>query len=376
MLTRASLFVDSKILSENLAKLRSIAPGKEIIPMVKADGYGHGAVEVSRVLLQNDIKILGVASLAEALELRRELPSFQFEIYVFSDVQLSDSSNIELYRNFRLTPIISNRRDLKTFLSEKTFAHFPLMLKFNTGMNRLGLALNEVEEVAREIKQAGRSSIDHVMTHFACASQNIELASNKRQQENFAKLLNELQSLGLSIEATSIANSGAIEQGAGLEYSHIRPGIMMYGPSSLIPGLKSRWQGRVISSLRVRVLQSQEMKKGDPIGYGASPLGKDGRLIIAAIGYGDGFNNRYQKSKFEVITPKGDRVPVDVVGRVNMDMVQLLAPPESRIDSGDELVFWNDDPRTLDLLCQSSQTIPYEVFCQLSGRVPRIFTLA
>src|SRR5690606_39351161 len=119
-----------------------------------------------------------------------------------------------------------------------------------------------------------------------------ELASNKRQQENFAKIVSELQSFGLSPEATSIANSGAIEQGAGLEYSHIRPGIMMYAPSSLIPGLKSRWQGRVISSLRVRVLQSLEMRKGDPIGYGASPLGKDGRLIIAAIGYGDGFNNR------------------------------------------------------------------------------------
>lgn len=376
MLTRASLFVDSNILSENLAKLRSIAPGKEIIPMVKADGYGHGAVEVSRILLQNEVKILGVATLAEALELRRELARFQFEVFVFSDVQIHDPANLEFYSNFRITPVISNRSDLKIFLTDKAFAHFPLMLKFNTGMNRLGFGLNEVEAVAKEIKHSGRSSIAHVMTHFACASQNIELASNKRQQENFASVVSELKSLGLEVEATSIANSGAIEQGAGLEYSHIRPGIMLYGPSSLIPGLKSRWNGRVISSLKVRILHSQEMKKGDPIGYGASPLGKDGRLLIAAIGYGDGFNNRYQKSKFEVITPKGDRVPVDVVGRVNMDMVQLLAPPESKIDSGDELIFWNDDPRTLDLLCQSSQTIPYEVFCQLSGRVPRIFTLA
>lgn len=344
--------------------------------MVKANGYGHGAVGIAQTLLENDVKILGVATLSEALELRRELSKFRYEILVFSDVQLGDIDNHDLYRDFRITPVISSRRDLDLFLSTSVFKNFPLYLKFNTGMNRLGIPHQEVDEVSKQLLTHGRKSITHVLSHFACASQIITLASNERQLANFKQVLNSLKSHGLSIEQTSMANSGAIEQGFALEFSHIRPGIMMYGASSLIPGVSSNWTGRIISRLDVRVLHAQEMKRGDPVGYGATPIGRDGRLLIAAIGYGDGFNNRYQKAKFNIKTESGETVPVDVVGRVNMDMVQLLAPIQANIKTDEVVSFWDDDPHSLNLLCQSSQTIPYEVFCQLSGRVPRIFTLA
>ncbi|MBH48282.1 MAG: alanine racemase [Halobacteriovorax sp.] len=375
MQTRASLYVYPELLARNIADLKILAPGKEIIPMVKSNGYGHGAVEISNTLMDLEINILGVASLAEALELRTQMDKSVCEIYVFSDPQLSDAENLSLYQDFRLTPVISNQSDLNIFLKAKEFAGTPLILKFNTGMNRLGLAPQDLELICGLIKKSGRKSIDHVMTHFACASQSIELAHNTRQQDEFANIICELKKSGLSVHATSIANSGALEQKTGLEYSHIRPGLMMYGPSSLIPGIKSQWNGRIISSLKVRILETRQMKKGDPIGYGLTPISKDGKALIASIGYGDGFNNRYQKSKFQISDSNQTKHDVQVVGRVNMDMVQLLAAPECSIKAGELVSFWDDDPHSIDQICSTSKSIPYELFCQLSVRVPRIFKL-
>lgn len=374
MLERASLYVDSHLLHENISKLRNIVGSKEIIPMVKAQGYGHGAVDISRILLENKIKYLGVASLSEAIELRTNLQG-KFEIIVFSDTQLQNPESLNFYKDFRITPVISNDEDLSLFLNSKDFKHFPLYLKFNTGMNRLGLDPMKIDEICKKIKASGRISIDHVMSHFACSSQDIKIGHNQRQIEGFATLLTEIKTFGLQIEATSLANSGAIEQKTGLEYSHVRPGLMLYGPSSLMPGLESAWHGRIISTLKVRVLQTRIVKKGDPVGYGLTPVSRDGLLIVAAIGYGDGFNNRYQKVSMTVKTSRGDSVELDVVGRVNMDMVQLLAPVDSSIRSSEILTFWDDDPRAFDQFCLNAKTIPYEVFCQLSVRIPRIFKL-
>lgn len=342
--------------------------------MVKAQGYGHGAVDISRILLENKINYLGVASLREAIELRTNLQG-KFEIIVFSDTQLQNPESLNFYKDFRITPVISNDEDHSLFLTNSTFKNFPLYLKFNTGMNRLGLDPMKIEEICKKIKASGRNSIAHVMSHFACSSQDIKIGHNQRQLESFANLLKEIKASGLQIEATSLANSGAIEQKTGLEYSHVRPGLMLYGPSSLVPGLESAWDGRIISSLKVRVLQTRMVKKGDPVGYGLTPVSRDGLLIVAAVGYGDGFNNRYQKISMTVKTSRGDSVELDVVGRVNMDMVQLLAPVDSSIGSSDMLTFWDDDPRAFDQFCLNAKTIPYEVFCQLSVRIPRIFKL-
>lgn len=342
--------------------------------MVKAQGYGHGAVDISRILLENKMNYLGVASLSEGLELRRSLQG-QFEIIIFSDTQLQNAEAVDFYKDFRITPVISNDEDLSLFLTNSTFKNFPLYLKFNTGMNRLGLDPMKIEEICKKIKASGRNSIAHVMSHFACSSQDIKIGHNQRQLESFTNLLKEIKTSGLQIEATSLANSGAIEQRTALEYSHVRPGLMLYGPSSLVPGLESAWDGRIISSLKVRVLQTRMVKKGDPVGYGLTPVSRDGVVLIVAAGYGDGFNNRYQKVPMTIRTAKGEQVDVDVVGRVNMDMVQLLAPADCSIQSSEILTFWDDDPRAFEQFCINSKTIPYEVFCQLSVRIPRIFKL-
>src|SRR5690606_22427157 len=106
MQVRSELIVDAQTLNDNIEKLRAITKNNELIPMVKADGYGHGATQITQILIESNVKKVGVATIAEALTLRRELPLLEFEILVFSDVQLHDEENHQLYQNFRLIPVL------------------------------------------------------------------------------------------------------------------------------------------------------------------------------------------------------------------------------------------------------------------------------
>lgn len=371
---RSRLNIKLSLLEENFKKLSSLAPNKDVLFMVKADAYGHGVIPIVRFSSQElGIKEFGVATLAEALRLRRELPDSQFEVYVFSDLQLSIPENKEVFKYNRIIPVIATLRDLDFFLNENEFKNFPLCIKFNTGMNRLGILEKDVNDVVLKIKKAGRNKIYHLMSHFSCASFPITNENNKAQIDSFSKIKKVFSSNLISIEKTSLANSGAIEQGFGLDESHIRPGLMLYGPSSLNSEYRklSKWTGKNLSTLETYIILTFEIKKGMPIGYGATPCPSDGILAIIALGYGDGFSTRYQGAH---ITHKGHRGII--AGRVNMDMTQVLFPMESKNDikMGDNLFIWGNDPKEILNFSDETKTIPYELFCQLTERVPRIYT--
>lgn len=371
---RSRLNIKLALLEDNFKKLSILAPNKGVLFMVKADAYGHGVIPIVRLSFEElGVKEFGVATLAEALRLRLELPDSQFEVYVFSDLQLSINENKEIFKQNRIIPVIATLTDLDYFLNERDFNFFPLCLKFNTGMNRLGILAKDVEEVASKIKKSGRKSIHHLMSHFSCASFPITNENNQSQMDCFSKIKKVFSENSISIEKTSLANSGAIEQGFGLDESHIRPGLMLYGPSSLNREFRklSRWTGKNLSTLETYIILTFEIKKGMPIGYGATPCPNDGIIAIIALGYGDGFSTRYQGAH---LTHRGHQGLI--VGRVNMDMTQVLFPIEAKKDIkiGDNLVIWGNDPKDILNFSDETKTIPYELFCQLTDRVPRIYT--
>lgn len=366
--------IDLNLLEENYLKLKKLCPSNEALFMVKADAYGHGLVNITDFSYNElGIKNFGCATIGEALKLREELGGERFEVYVFSDIQLQLQNYSEAYLDQRLIPVLTNFDDLNFFLNEACFNHFPICLKFNTGMNRLGFNWTEVEAVAQKLKSKGRKKIYHLMTHFACASQS--MFKNKRnndQRERFDEIKKFLRAEGFEIERTSISNSGAIEQLVGLEESHVRPGLMMYGPSSLIPQLseKTHWDGKIISSLETYVIKVFDVKKGWPVGYGATPVPEEGKVAIIALGYGDGFSTRFTGTQLNFNEYKGT-----VVGRVNMDMSQVLFPSNCPIKEGDKFTVWNENPAHFNQLCEKMETIPYEVFIQLTSRVPKVYRL-
>lgn len=370
----SQLVVDLNILGENYSKVKDLAPNSDVLFMVKADAYGHGLVPVSSYAHKElGIKDFGCASVGEAMALRSQLKDEKFEIYVFSDTQLELTEFSQYYVNHRVKPVLKTLQDLDFFLNCDDFKFFPICLKFNTGMNRLGIDFDKREQVIDLLKKHGRSEVHHLMTHFACASQSMN--KNKRNikaREEFNILKEDFRNAGISVEYTSIANSGAIEQKVGLDESHIRPGLMMYGPSSLNPGLEqlSHYNGRLISRLETYVINTFEVEQGQPIGYGATPVPHAGVVAVIALGYGDGFPTRFRGAKLRFQEEIGV-----VSGRVNMDMSSVLFDKNSKIKGGDKFTVWDQDTEFYKQLCTHAQSIPYEIFCQITPRVPRIYSL-
>ena len=366
--------INLEALAGNYKLVQERSPGLQVLWMVKANAYGHGIEAVSRFAVQ-EMKCaqLGVATLAEAMILRQELKFDPFEIYVFSDLNFYQAEYHKFYSQARLLPVIGTESELDIFLTVKDFQNTPLVLKFNTGMNRLGLDWERAHEIGEKIKGKGRKSIFHLMTHLA--SSNLPLAEGSvstLQMERFHKVHSQLLSLGLSIERQSLSNSAAIEQNFQIptKLTHVRPGIMMYGPSGMMPQKsKQPWAGKIPSTLATQVLHTYQAKKGTPIGYGGAVLPQDGKMVVLALGYGDGISNCYQKARLQ----HGDDEGI-VIGRINMDMTTVLFSEQTKIKAGDRFYFWKEDQQRLSSLCSDTGTIAYELFCQLSLRVPRIYS--
>ncbi len=375
---RSRLVVNLHHLAHNVSEIKKIAPESQILFMVKADGYGHGMIPVVRyAITELGIKEFGCATISEALKLREELNELEFDVYVFSDIQLELLENADIYLKRRIIPVISNVSELDYILHTPEFRHFPICLKFNTGMNRLGLDPNDTPLIVAKLKQHGRNSVHHLISHYANASFPME--TNERnvfQRTRFTEIKQYFRDNGITLERTSQSNSGATEQKTGMRSTdtHIRPGLMMYGPSSLNSEFSnlSHFNGKVVSRLETYILRTFEVKAGDPIGYNSTPCPHDGVVAVLAIGYGDGFSTRYGGAH---IHHKGfDGV---ITGRVNMDMIQVLFPKEANghIKAHEIVTIWGEKDGDLLKFSEETKTIPYELFCSLLPRVPRVYRL-
>lgn len=358
----------------NIEKIKERCPDNEILLMVKADAYGHGLSEIVDFSIDElGIKEFGVATLGEALTLRRNFPDKAFEVYVFSDLQIQHRELREQYLENRLIPVIGHMDDLKDLLQDKHFKHLPLCLKFNTGMNRLGLPYEEVDDVIELLKTHGKKSVFHLMTHMANGS--MPMKTNKRniwQRERFQAIKKAFSEAQIDIQKSSLGNSGTVEQSFSLEETHIRPGLMAYGPTSMAPQHKDKswWSGEVISDLKTKVINTFHVEKGDPLGYSSIPSPDKGVIAIIALGYGDGLSTRYSGAHLYHKGIKGK-----IVGRVCMDMTYVLFPEGTRIERGESFEVWNGDVDKFMELAHETSTLPYELVIQLTARVPRIYQM-
>jgi alanine racemase len=356
--------------------IKKIAPKSEVLFMVKADGYGHGMIPVARyAITELGVREFGCATIGEALKLREELNDLEFDIYVFSDIQLELLENADIYLKRRIIPVISNVSELDYILHTPEFKYFPICLKFNTGMNRLGLDPNDAPLIVNKLKQHGRNSVHHMISHYANAS--FPMDNNERnvfQRTRFTEIKKFFHDNGITLERTSQSNSGTIEQKYGFEDTHVRPGLMMYGPTSLNTEAseKGHFQGKLVSRLETYILRTFDVKKGDVVGYNSTPCPADGVIAILAIGYGDGFFNRYSGAHLYHKGFEGT-----IIGRVSMDMTHVFFPTEARghIKAHEIFTIWGEQEGDLLKFSSETKTIPYELFCSLLPRIPRVYRL-
>lgn len=376
MRSLSSFKVNLKLLESNFHLLHSLAgKNKKILPMLKAQAYGHGTIPIAKKILSlldsaqgSVVEGLGFATVFEAYALRENIVHCSVPLYIFSELALRDKK--EWYEQWGFIPVLSNRVDLEYFLSDKVFSKVPLVLKFNSGMNRLGFNPSEQDDVITLLKKHNRRSIYHLMSHFACSYIHSHL-SIKNQLQVMESIKENFYKAQMSLEHFSMSNSGAIEQKIEvLEETTIRPGIMLYGPKS-VTGEYSQWKGHIVSSLETTVLETRFLKKGETFGYGLTTAPEDGVLLVLPMGYADGMQFGFNGFSFQL-----EGVPVKFLARPNMDLCYLWTNNSSALKWKNKIIkVWGHFDDNLQLLSDHNQTITYQILTAISSRVPRDYVL-
>jgi alanine racemase len=355
-------------MAENFSHIQKLAPKAKILPMVKSDAYGNGLVPVSQFLTRDcGVKNLGCATLGEAIRLFSQCPDLSSNLMVFSDTEVQNEKAREAYLHLNIIPVIHSPADLETYLKAPEFKKIPLIVKLNTGMNRLGFSQEQLEPFIGQLKNRG--GIDHLVTHFARSSEVLKPGDKSHKQyDEFKRIKKWLQDSGVEVRETSVSNSGAIEQQFGVEETYVRPGLMLYGPPSVTDPII--WQGHQCSRWVTKVLSTFHVKKGVPVGYGSNVADKDCYMAVLPIGYGDGVLTYYSGSKLSINGVEGK-----IFGRVNMDMtfVQFDPSAESNIKTNTVVEIWNHDNKVITEFANQTKTHAYQLMCAVSGRIPRIY---
>lgn len=352
-------------LIKNLVSLRTLSK-KEIIPIVKADAYGHGMISVSKALVsRGSCHTLAVATLEEAIELRKKIP------YAISIIVLSGywPHQAEAFVKYRLIPVIHSLNHLKSLQLRKTLPE--IHLKIDTGMHRLGILPRELPETIQlltkmNIKLAGLG------THFA-ESDKTTSSFTDEQLRLFEEIYRELQDHKLlhTDAKIHVANSSAILRGKLGPSLSVRPGLSLYGISPNL-NLKGSELLTPILSWRARVITSKLLRRGDTVGYGRTYRAKKAEKIsIVSIGYADGYPRALSNKGFVLLN--GKRAAIR--GRVSMDLIAVDSTG-IEVRDGSSVVLIGSDKRqeiTANEVAQWAGTIPYEVLCGISPRVPRIY---
>lgn len=352
--------IDLNAIAGNFRFIKKNSNNCPVIAVVKADAYGHGAVEVSRRLVNEGVEYLAVAFTEEAKELRDA--AINIPILVLFDPDIEDIVK------YNLIPVIHDKKTA-LFLSkkaEKNNKNINVHIKIDTGMGRLGLTNNAVKDVL-EIANLKGINIDGIMSHFSEADL-ADATFARIQIERFKTFRKELLDNGLNIRLFHIANSAAVMTLPESHFDAVRPGLMLYGYSplkteNLIPAM----------SVKTKILALRRLPAGTPISYGRTFITKRDSIIgVMQLGYADGFSRRFSNNA-EVLV-RGKRSPV--VGRVCMDLSMIDLTDLEQAAEGDEIVIvgrQGNEYIDADELAVRADTIPYEILTSLGNAAKKVY---
>lgn len=356
----------SRIAANYRAVRDAVGPGTQIIGVVKANAYGHGAVEVARVLAAEGAKWLAVTSVEEGITLRRA--GINCRVLIMAGVM---SWEHEAIREFRLTPVAHSLDDLRRF---DEGGPIDVHLKIDTGMNRLGSS-RAAAEIAEAILALRNARVEGLLSHFASAA-DFRSPQTEQQIREFNGIWQDLAGLGVRPALMHFASTNAIaypRRDAWL--SLVRPGHAIYGYVSPARGPAPPPVLAVQPALswRTRIISMKDVPAGSRVGYGGtftapSPM----RLAVLAAGYADGVPHRLS-NKGKVIA--GGRF-APIVGTVSMDLTTIDLTNSPGMGPGDEVtLLGREGDVSLDAqeIARTAGTISYNVLCGISARVKRFY---
>ena len=357
---------------------RHIGAGITVCAVVKADAYGHGAVECARALEEEGARWLGVTSLDEAIPLRDA--GIRTRILLMTGFWRGEEEEII---RLQLTPTVWEPGQVE--LLEKAAAglslpRLPVHLKVDTGMGRLGVDPEDLYQVASALKASSHLLLEGLSTHLA-SSEVLDAPSVNDQLQKFEQVRSLLRNEGFDPPLVHVANTGAVIAKRESWNSMVRPGIALYGyhlpferAGREVSGSKLRLGVKPVLTWRTRILSLRDVRANQALGYGGTYVTKaPARIAVLPVGYADGLN-RALSSRGRVIV-REHYAPI--VGRISMDLTLADVTGLPGVSVGDEVVLLGAlDGLSVDAREHSelANTNVYEILCAISKRVPRKYS--
>ena len=372
--TRAE--IDLPAFRHNLQTLRKyLGPQTQIMAVVKADAYGHGAIPCARIAVESGVaNYLGTGVIEEGIELREN--GLNAPILILGSIFPDEAE--ELVRHNLATILCT--QPLAQVLSkeaEKQDKTVSVHIKVDTGMNRLGVSPENLPALLDQIRNLKNLNIEAVSTHFSSADDE-DLSITQAQLEKFQTALAILQKEGIHTPMVHCANTSALFKFPESRFNMVRPGLILYGvlPSPSLRPVINQGENpfQPVMQWKSQIILVKPIAKGQPLSYSRSfTTQRDSLIATLPIGYADGLH-RILSNKMDVLI-RGRRAPQ--VGNICMDMILIDVTDVPDVQTGDEVVIFGrqeDQMISVEELAMEGQTIPYEFLCNVGKRVPRIYS--
>ncbi len=376
--------INLKAFKHNLQNLKTITepttgPGSGIMAVIKADAYGHGAIACAQAAVDSGVNYLGVGIIEEGIELREN--GITDPILILGSIFPDEVADLV-------------RHDLATILcaphlaqalakeAEKQGKTVNVHIKVDTGMNRLGVLPENLLPLVETISNLPTLKLEALSTHFSSADDE-DTSITTQQIELFQKTLIDLQKAGAAMPPlTHLANTSALFRFPESRSKMVRPGLILYGalPSPILNSVvqeicqKENLQNfQPVMQWKSKIILLKSVQKGQPLSYSRKyHTQKDSLIATLPIGYADGLP-RNLSNNMEVLV-KGKRTPQ--VGTICMDMILIDVTEVPDVQMGDEVVIFGkqgEEEISVEELAKKSDTIPYEILCNIGKRVPRVY---
>lgn len=354
---------------------KHVGAGVTVCAVVKADAYGHGALECSRALESEGARWLGVTSLDEAIPLRES--GIRANILLMTGFWRGEENEIV---RLHLTPTVWEPWQIESL--DKAAAalgvrQHPVHLKVDTGMGRLGVALDHLPRVLGTLESSKNLFLQGLSTHFA-SSEVLDAPSVAEQEHRFQQARELVKDSGMRPSLIHMANTGAVISRRETWNTMVRPGVALYGyylpfqrAGREVSGGTLRLPVTPILTWKTRILSMKDFGAHHPLGYNGTYVTKaPAHVAVLPVGYADGYN-RQLSNRGRVIV-RGHYAPV--VGQISMDLTLVDVTGIPRVAVGDEVILLGEgDSLSVDALehAELANSTPYEILCNISKRVPR-----
>ncbi|AFY44932.1 alanine racemase [Nostoc sp. PCC 7107] len=368
---RAWVEIDLDALSHNVQQIKQLlSPRTQLMAVVKADAYGHGAVTVAQTALQSGASWLGVATVPEGIQLREA--GIQAPILILGATQTPEQ--IHAIAHWNLQPTLCSPKQALIFSNILEAINYgspvSVHIKLDTGMSRLGTNWQDAAEFVQLVERLPHLTIKSVYSHLATAD-SPDPAIMEEQHRRFKSAIAQIQKIGIKIPSLHLANTAATLADSQLHYDMVRVGLGVYG---LAPAshLKQKIHLKPVLQVKARITQVKTIAAGTGVSYGHQFVAdREMRLAVVAIGYADGIP-RNLSNKMQVLL-RGQRIPQ--IGAITMDQLMIDISNIPDIQEGEIVTLLGDQGKeqiTADDWAEQLNTISWEILCGFKHRLPRV----